>query len=55
MHSINADGGLAYNVQNAPLDQGSAVHGMVFDEAEEYLYSADMWANKLWCHRKVSL
>lgn len=21
---------------------------MVFDKKEEYLYSADMWANKIW-------
>lgn len=25
---------------------------MVFDSDEEHLYSADMWANKIWCHRK---
>ncbi|KAK0297131.1 hypothetical protein LTR91_006586 [Friedmanniomyces endolithicus] len=52
VHSVNADGGLDKNVQNAELDANSAVHGMVFDAEEEYLYSADMWANKIWCHRK---
>jgi carboxy-cis,cis-muconate cyclase len=25
---------------------------MVFDAEEEYLYSADMWANKVWTHKK---
>lgn len=52
VHSINPAGGLEKNVQNAELDSNSAIHGMVFDKAEEYLYSADMWANKIWCHRK---
>ncbi|KAK0356860.1 hypothetical protein LTR91_009957 [Friedmanniomyces endolithicus] len=52
VHSVNSDGGLDKNVQNAELDVNSAVHGMVFDAEEEYLYSADMWANKIWCHKK---
>ncbi|KAK1028165.1 hypothetical protein LTR33_017386, partial [Friedmanniomyces endolithicus] len=52
VHSVNSDGGLDRNVQNAELDANSAVHGMVFDAEEEYLYSADMWANKIWCHKK---
>lgn len=26
---------------------------MVFDPTETYLYSADMWANRLWCHKKA--
>jgi carboxy-cis,cis-muconate cyclase len=26
---------------------------MVFDPTETYLYSADMWANRVWCHKKV--
>ncbi|KAK3069028.1 hypothetical protein LTR53_012964 [Teratosphaeriaceae sp. CCFEE 6253] len=52
VHSIDADGALDKNVQNAELDERSAVHGMVFDAEEEYLYSADMWANKIWCHKK---
>jgi hypothetical protein len=25
---------------------------MVFDPSETFLYSADMWANKVWTHRK---
>lgn len=53
VHSVNADGSLDKNIQDAPLDERSAVHGMVFDSQEDYLYSADMWANKVWCHRKV--
>lgn len=51
--SVNATGGLDQNIQNAELDENSAVHGMVFDSNEVYLYSADMWANKIWCHKKV--
>ena len=53
VHSVDESGALAENIQNAPLDETSAVHGMVFDSEEEYLYSADMWSNKIWCHRKV--
>ena len=53
--SVNPTGGLDQNIQNAELDANSAVHGMVFDAAEEYLYSADMWADKIWCHRKACL
>jgi carboxy-cis,cis-muconate cyclase len=26
---------------------------MVFDPTETYLYSADMWANRIWCHKKI--
>ncbi|EME79933.1 uncharacterized protein MYCFIDRAFT_80983 [Pseudocercospora fijiensis CIRAD86] len=52
VHSVNSEGGLDKNIQNAPLDENSAIHGMVFDSEEEYLYSADMWANKIWCHKK---
>jgi carboxy-cis,cis-muconate cyclase len=26
---------------------------MVFDPSETYLYSADMWANRIWCHKKI--
>jgi carboxy-cis,cis-muconate cyclase len=51
--SVNPTGGLDKNIQNAELDEKSAIHGMVFDSREEYLYSADMWANKIWCHKKV--
>jgi carboxy-cis,cis-muconate cyclase len=53
VHSVNEQGGLEKCVQNAELDEKSAVHGMVFDKDEECLYSADMWANKIWTHRKV--
>ena len=53
VHSVDSAGKLEKNVQNAKLAERSAVHGMVFDAAEEYLYSADMWANRVWCHRKV--
>ena len=51
--SVNPTGGLDKNIHNAPLDEKSAIHGMVFDSTEEYLYSADMWMNKIWCHKKV--
>lgn len=52
--SVNPAGGLDKNIQNAELDEKSAIHGMVFDSNEEYLYSADMWSNKIWCHSKAS-
>ena len=52
--SVNPTGGLDKNIQNAELDEKSAIHGMVFDSNEEYLYSADMWMNKIWCHKKAS-
>jgi carboxy-cis,cis-muconate cyclase len=52
--SVNPTGGLDKSIQNAPLDEKSAIHGMVFDSTEEYLYSADMWMNKIWCHKKAS-
>ncbi|KAK4616214.1 Carboxy-cis,cis-muconate cyclase [Fulvia fulva] len=52
VHSVDSEGRLAENVQNAELDERSAIHGMVFDPQEEYLYSADMWANKIWTHKK---
>lgn len=39
-------------MQNYEYSPATAVHGMVFDPSETYLYSADMWANKLWCHHK---
>lgn len=51
--SVDGLGRLDRNIQNAELDDRSAVHGMVFDSDEEFLYSADMWANKIWCHKKV--
>jgi carboxy-cis,cis-muconate cyclase len=52
--SVDETGKLLENVQNAELEERSAIHGMVFDAEEEYLYSADMWENRVWCHRKVS-
>lgn len=51
--NVDEAGTLVENVQNTPLDETSAIHGMVFDPQEEYLYSADMWRDKIWCHRKV--
>jgi len=53
--SVDENGGLLENVQNYEYQENSAIHGMVFDPEEEYLYSADMWANKIWCHKKVRL
>jgi carboxy-cis,cis-muconate cyclase len=50
--TVNKDGGLESNVQNYEYSEKSAIHGMVFDAAEEYIYSADMWANKIWTHKK---
>ncbi|OCK85632.1 3-carboxy-cis,cis-mucoante lactonizing enzyme [Lepidopterella palustris CBS 459.81] len=50
--SVNEDGGLDSNVQNYEYSENSAVHGMVFDSTETYIYSADMWANKIWTHKK---
>ena len=52
VHSVDDSGALKENIQNAPLDERSAIHGMVFDSAETYLYSADMWSNKIWTHKK---
>ena len=50
--SVDKDGKLDKNIQNYEYSESSAIHGMVFDSAEEYLYSADMWADKIWCHKK---
>ena len=52
--SVDPEGALKDNVQNFEYQENSAIHGMVFDSREEYLYSADMWANKIWTHKKVS-
>lgn len=52
MFSVNDNGGLDKNVQNYEYCPQTAVHGMVFDPTETYLYSADMWANRIWCHKK---
>lgn len=50
--SVNENGGLEKNVQNYDYSPETAIHGMVFDPTETYLYSADMWANRVWCHKK---
>ena len=55
VYKVNPTGGIEQNILNAPLNEKSAIHGMVFDSTEEYLYSADMWMNKIWCHKKVSI
>jgi hypothetical protein len=41
------------NIQNFEYCDKTAIHGMVFDPTETYLYSADMWANRIWCHKKI--
>lgn len=41
------------NIQNYEYCEKTAIHGMVFDPTETYLYSADMWANRVWCHKKI--
>jgi len=46
--SVDSDGAIDKNIQNYEYQPESAIHGMVFDKNEEYLYSADMWANKIW-------
>jgi carboxy-cis,cis-muconate cyclase len=51
--SINPAGNLDQNVQNYDYAPESAIHGMVFDPEEQYLYSADMWGNSIWTHRKT--
>ncbi|KAI5299864.1 hypothetical protein KEM55_001348 [Ascosphaera atra] len=50
--SVDESGALEENIQNYEYDPHSGVHGMVFDPKEEYLYSADMYANKVWTHKK---
>jgi carboxy-cis,cis-muconate cyclase len=50
--SVGGSGALKENVQNFEYSPATAVHGMAFDPSETFLYSADMWANKIWCHRK---
>lgn len=52
--SISSSGSLKENIQNYPYSPNSAIHGMVFDPSETYLYSADMWGNKVWTHKKAS-
>lgn len=50
--SVDENGALKENVQNFEYSPQTAIHGMVFDPTETYLYSADMWANKIWTHKK---
>ena len=52
--SVDKEGGLDKNVQNYEYCDKTAIHGMVFDPTETYLYSADMWANRVWTHKKSS-
>lgn len=50
--SVNEFGGLEANIQNYEYLPNTGIHGMVFDPAEEYVYSADLRANKIWTHKK---
>jgi carboxy-cis,cis-muconate cyclase len=50
--AVSEDGALKDHIQDYDYGPGSAIHGMVFDPSESYLYSADMWGNKVWCHKK---
>ncbi|KAF2469481.1 3-carboxy-cis,cis-mucoante lactonizing enzyme [Lindgomyces ingoldianus] len=50
--SVKEDGSIDKHIQDYEYCDKSAIHGMVFDPTETYLYSADMWANRLWCHKK---
>ncbi|OAQ92222.1 carboxy-cis,cis-muconate cyclase [Purpureocillium lilacinum] len=51
--AVDGQGALAAPpLQHYPYQPDSGIHGMVFDPAEEYLYSADLKANKVWVHRK---
>ena len=50
--SVDATGALKENVQNYAYSPASAIHGMAFDAAERHLYSADMWANRIWTHAR---
>jgi carboxy-cis,cis-muconate cyclase len=51
--SVDASGAIKENIQNYEYCEKTAIHGMVFDPTETYLYSADMWANRIWCHKKI--
>lgn len=51
--SVNPSGHIKENIQNYEYCEKTAIHGMVFDSSETYLYSADMWANRVWCHKKI--
>jgi len=50
--SVSESGALKENIQNYAYSAASAIHGMAFDSSETYLYSADMWANRIWTHAK---
>lgn len=50
--SVDQDGRLEKNIQNFEYNEKSSIHGMVFDPSETYLYSADMWDDKIWTHKK---
>ncbi|KAI7783365.1 3-carboxy-muconate cyclase [Diaporthe eres] len=50
--TVSPTGALAANSQNYPYQPNTGIHGTVFDPDESHLYSADLTANKLWCHRK---
>ena len=50
--SVDQDGRLEENIQNFEYNDKSSIHGMVFDPSETYLYSADMWDDKIWTHKK---
>ncbi|KAF2239611.1 carboxy-cis,cis-muconate cyclase [Viridothelium virens] len=52
--SVDGKGSLHANIQNYEYSPNSSIHGMVFDPTETYLYSADMWADKIWTHKKDS-
>jgi len=43
---------LKANTQNYEYQPNTGIHGMVFDAAEDFLYSADLRANKVWTHKK---
>jgi len=51
--SVDSSGRMKENIQNFEYCDKTAIHGMVFDPTETYLYSADMWANRIWCHKKI--
>jgi carboxy-cis,cis-muconate cyclase len=52
--STNADGSLDKCVQNYEYLPNTGIHGMIFDANENFLYSADLKANKVWTHKKDS-
>lgn len=51
--SVDESGAMKENIQNYEYCEKTAIHGMAFDPTETYLYSADMWANRIWCHKKI--